>query len=73
MSDAMDYGCMLGLTLLIYMGWFAIRVLIGICIAFILCTVCDWTNLDVDQTLLRTIVIALAGVSVLFPSKKDKN
>lgn len=72
MNDALEYGCMLGLTFLIYIGWFALRVLIGICIAFVLCKVCDWANLDVDATMLWTIVIALAGASILFPSGESK-
>ena len=71
-NDAMEYGCMLGLTFLIYIGGFALRVFIGICIAFVLCMVCDWANLDVDPTMLWTIVIALAGVSILFPSREGK-
>lgn len=72
MNDALEYGCMLGLTLLIYIGWFALRVFIGICIAFVLSMVCDWANLDVDPTMLWTIVIALAGASILFPSGEGK-
>lgn len=73
MNDAMEYGCALGLTLLVYAGWFALRVAISICMAFVLCTVCDWLDLDVDQIILRTVVIALGGVSILFPTGKNKD
>lgn len=73
MNDAMEYGCALGLTLLVYIGWFALRVLISICMAFVLCAVCDWLALDVDKIILRTVIIALGSVSILFPTGKSKD
>lgn len=73
MNDAWDYGVTIGLTILIYIGWFALRIALGICIAFVLCTVCDWFDLDVDHTLLNTIVIGLAGISILFPTGKKED
>lgn len=73
MSDVLDFGCAIMLVVLIYIGWFALRVAIGVLIAFVLIKLCGWIDLSIDETMMNTVVIGLAGVSMLFPTSKEKD
>ena len=62
-----------GEAIVLFLFSLVLRVIVGIGLMILAIAICDLLCIDVDVVMLRTIIIGLAIVSVLFPTSHTKD